>query len=479
MSDGKRTLARLFNIRRDEWIPVLWAGIFFFCVLTALMLLRPARDALGMQRGIDAVRWLFMGTALVTLLANPVFGWLVSRLSRLKFLAATYLFFAASLLGFFALLVFAPAAVGVTSGQVFYVWFSVFNLFATMLFWALMADRFTLEQSKRLFALISVGGTLGAIAGPGLAAALAPVLGTPALLVVSAGFLVLALVAAWGAARGQARVDPPDAPGLPAVGLPSAAGAPPGASLGGPSDALPGAAGSQARDPQRAIIGGSAWEGLRAVFRSRFLLGIAGYVIIMAVMATLLYFTRLQMVAALGEDVDLRTAMFARIDVITQVATLVLQAVVAGHVMRRLGVSLTLMLLPLTAALGFVGLAMVASIATLIVAESAFRAVQRALARPARETLYTVVSREDKYKSKAFIDTFGYRAGDVAGAQVEGWLGRLGMGLAGLASLAVPLAVAWAGLAWWLGRAQQRLAASPGTSAAREARSEGTRAPGA
>lgn len=426
----RHRLARLFNVRREEVAPVLLAGVFFFCVLTALMVLRPARDALGMQRGIEAVRWLFVGTALVTLMVNPVFGWLVSRLRRLQFIAVTYVFFAFSLAGFYLLLMFAPEAVGMTSGQVFYVWFSVFNLFSTMLFWALMADRFSLEQSKRFFALIAVGGTLGAIAGPWLASLLAQPLGTPALLLVSAGFLMLALCAAWAVARSQPRQT---------------------GAAGGRTSAVP------ARQ-EHAVIGGSAWQGLRAVFASPYLLGIAGYVIVMTIMATLLYFTRLQMVAALGEDLDQRTALFARIDLITQVATLVLQAVIAGRLMQKVGVHITLMLLPLAAALGFIGLAIVGTLAGLIAFEAVFRAVQRALARPARETLYTVVGREDKYKSKAFIDTFVYRGGDVLGAQVEGLLGRLGLGLAGLVSVAVPLALVWAALGLWLGRTQRRIA---------------------
>jgi AAA family ATP:ADP antiporter len=422
-------MQRIFNVRRDELVPVLLAALFFFCVLSALMVLRPAREALGMQRGIEAVRWLFMGTAVVTLLVNPVFGMLVSRYRRLHFITATYTFFAASLVAFYLLLVLAPQSIGLTSGQVFYVWFSVFNLFITMVFWALMADRFSLEQGKRFFALIAVGGTTGAIFGPWLASVLAMRIGTAALLLVSAGFLVLALVAAWGVARVQperARHGDPDAP--PEV-------------------------------DEHAVIGGSAWEGLRAVFRSRYLLGIATYVVILAIIVTFIYFTRLQMVAALGTDTDLRTTVFARIDMITQITTLVLQAAVTGHLMRRLGVHFTLALLPATVALGFVGLAIVGSLAALIVFEATFRAVQRAIMRPARETLYTVVGREDKYKSKAFIDTFVYRGGDVVGAQAEGLLGRLGMGLAALATVAVPLALVWAALGIWLGRTQRRMAA--------------------
>ncbi len=423
-------LQRFANLRRDEVAPTLAAAVFFFCVLTALMVVRPAREALGMQRGIEAIRWLFVGTVVVALLANPLFGLLVSRFRRAAFVDATYLFFAAGLLGFHALLVLSPASVGERTGQVFYVWFSVFNLFATMLFWALVADRFTLEQSKRLFGAIAAGGTLGAMFGPWLASVLARPLGTPALLSVAAGFLALALVAArWLAAL---RADPRE----------------PGAGGAGGSQPAPG----------HAVIGGSAWEGFRAVFRSPYLLGICAYVLIVAVMATFIYFTRLQMVAALGADLDMRTAVFARIDMITQAATLLLQALVTGQLMKRLGVSVTLALLPATATLGFLGLASIGSLAALIAFEAAFRAVQRGVMRPARETLFTTVSRAERYKAKAFIDTFVYRAGDVAGAQAEGLLGRLGMGLAALASFAIPLAVVWMALGLWLGRAQRERA---------------------
>jgi AAA family ATP:ADP antiporter len=413
-------LQRFTNIRREEVGPTLVAGLFFFCVLTALMVIRPAREALGMQRGIEALRWLFMGTVLVTLLVNPVFGWLVSRFRRLVFVNATYLFFAFGMVAFYLLLVLTPESVGQTTGQVFYVWFSVFNLFTTMLFWALMADRFTLEQSKRLFGAVAVGGTLGAIFGPWLAGQLAEPLGTPALLLVAAGFLVLALGAAWWVTRLRPDVSR-----------------------------------SGAAREEHAVIGGSAWEGLQSVVRSPYLLGICGYVLILAVMATFLYFTRLQMVAALGTDVDMRTTIFARIDLITQVTTLVLQALVTGHLMKRLGVSVTLALLPITAALGFLGLAIVGSLAALIAFEAAFRAVQRGIMRPSRETLFTVVPRTDRYKAKAFIDTFVYRTGDVVGAQTEGLLGRLGMGLTALATVAIPLAAAWMALGIWLGYAQR------------------------
>ena len=427
----RRWLNTMFNLRREEVLPVVIAACFFFFVLTALMLLRPARDALGMERGIESIRWLFIGTALVTLAVNPVFGWLVSRLRRLQFIAITYGFFATSLIGFWALLMFAPDAVGQRSGQVFYVWFSVFNLFGTMVFWALMSDRFTSDQGARFFALISIGGTLGAICGPWLTSQLAEPLGTPSLLLVSAGFLSLGIAAAWLLVRiapDRMQTTTRDAAAFPDEG-------------------------------QR--IGGSMWAGIGAVLRSPFLAGIAGYVLLMAVMATLVYFTRMQMVADVAEGTDARAALLGSIDMWTQIAVLVLQLTLTGRFVRRFGLGVALAVLPLATAVGFIGLAVYGSFTILVLLEAANRAVQRGITRPVREVLFTVVAREDKYKAKAFIDTFMYRAGDVVGAQAEGVLARLGMAMGGLVSVVLPLALVWVGLALWLGRAHARRASPP------------------
>ena len=433
---------RFFQIRKGEGAAVFASALSFFFILTALMVIRPARESLGMRRGIEAVRWLFIGTAVVTLAVNPIFALLVSRYRRIVFITATYLFFGLSLVGFYLVLVGAPGAIGEVSGMVFFVWFSVFNLFSTMVFWALMADRFSLEQSKRLFGVISVGGTLGAIAGPWLASQLAGPLGTAGLLPVAATSLALAVVAAWTVTRLQPR------------------------SLDAAADS-----GAPREVDDRAIIGGSAWQGFRAALRSPYLLGISAYVLILTVISTFIYFTRLQMVAALGSDLDMRTSVFARIDLYTQLTTLVLQALVTGQLMKRLGVHLTLALLPAMVSFGFVGLAMSASLAALVVLQAAFSAMQRAIVRPARETLFTVVSREDKYKSKAFIDTFVYRVGDVVGSQVEGLLRGLAMGLTGLVAVTVPLAIVWGVLGVWLGRAQQQRVAD-GSSPKRALRRE-------
>ena len=308
-----------------------------------------------------------------------------------------------------------------------------------MVCWALLADRFSLEQSKRFFSVISAGGTLGAIFGPWLSSMLAKPYGTAVLLLIAAAFLILGVVVAWGLTHSLS--DQKNAPADHSV-----------------------------KADEKAVIGGNAWGGLGAVMRSRYLLGIAVYIVILAIILTFIYFTRLQMVAALGQDLDMRTGVFAQLDMITQITTLVLQLSITGWLMKRFGVSVTMALLPLTVLLGFIGLAIVGSLTMIVILDATSKAVQRAIMRPARETLFTVLSREDKYKAKAFIDTFVYRGGDVIGAQVEGALKSLGLGLAALTSLVIPMSIGWTVLGVWLGRKQIAKAAEMGLtdSAAQE-----------
>ena len=423
----------VLGLRRDESGPVLVAALFFFCVLTALMLLRPARDALGMEHSIDSLRWLIVATALVTLAVNPLFGWLVGRLTRLQFVSAAYGFFVLSLVGFWSLMSFAPGAVGRAGSQMFFVWFNVFNLFVTMVFWALLSERFTREQGQRLFGLISIGGTLGAIFGPWLTLWLAEPLGTANLLLVASGFLLLGLLAAWLLLR----ITPDRAAGASVA--------------------------TALNEGAAERIGGGAWAGIRSVFRSPYLGAIACYVMLMAAMATFVYFTRLQMVAAIAEDVDARAAVLGHIDMWAHIAVLVLQLSLRGRLVERFGLGVALAILPVATAIGFVGLAIHGSVAVLVLLEAITRAVQRGITQPAREALFTEVAREDQYKAKAFIDTFIYRSGDVVGAQTEGLLGRLGLAMGGLLSVALPLTLAWVLLALWLGRTR---APAIGTTAA-------------
>mgnify|MGYP006270168299 CR=1 FL=1 len=438
-------LGGALGVRRGEGASVLLAAAFFFCTLYGYFMLRPAREALGVERGLDEVRLLFVGTLLATLLANPVFSAVVARARREVFVPGAMRFFMLNIAGFATLFAQFPEHVGAVSGRVFYVWLSVFNLFLIAVFWAVMADTFRYAQSKRLYGLVAIGGTLGAIAGsytawevgPG-AAGLAERLGL--LRAEDAGerfgtitLLVLSIVLFELAAR------------LAGALLRRGSG------VGGPGRGGP--------PPFREPIGGSAWAGITRVARSPYLLGISGYVLITAVMSTFLYFTQLAIVRDAGETTDERTALFANINLWTQVATLAVQVLVTGRLLRAAGVGRTLALLPVLTAGGFVALALRPSYGLVVLVEAGYKACLRGFTRPGRETLFTVVPREDRYKSKAFLDTFVYRAGDAASAGVEGWLRTFGMGLAAVAAVATPLALVWAVLGFALGVMQTRRAA--------------------
>jgi len=431
---------RLLRMRPGELVPALWSALYFFCVLCSYFILRPVREALGLARGVDELSWLFMGTLLVTLSANPLLHALMGRYPRQVFIPVTYRFFSLNLLVFCLLLLLAPSWIGANVGRVFYIWLSVFNLVAVTLFWALLADGFSLEQSKRLFGFIGIGGTLGAIVGASLTRVLAERVPPAVLMLISIGMLEAAVACVRVLTRSFAlRAAGPVAP-TPLTYAPA-------------GDA----------------IQLSAWSGIVTLFRSSYLLSICAYVFPMSILATFMYFAQARIVESAATSTGARSRIFANLDVLTQVTTLLIQLLLTGRIMKRFGVGVTLAVLPALFGVSFLALARWPTLALLYVLQSALQAARHSLARPARETLFTVVSRDEKYKSKSFIDTFVYRSGDVTGAVtdklVAKWAGAgqlvtpVGFALAHVAAIAVPIAAVWGALGLYLGRRQRRLGA--------------------
>eukprot|EP00913_Durusdinium_trenchii_P006118 g5730.t1 len=380
-------LARLTDFRKGEQGPALMAAAYFFCLMFGYFLLRPLREALGLEGGVDSLRLLFLITLCVMLVVNIGYGWLVSRLPRKVFVPMVYRIAIACLLVFTMLLVIGQEPGGIV-GRVFYVWLSVFNLLAISVFWALMADTFTLEQGKRLFGFIGVGGTLGAIAGSALTWRLAGVVGPVGLMVAATVLIELAAqIARVFARRGDA---------------------------------------DAALKDQR--VGGAAWRGLLDLVRSPYLAGIGAYVMLYTILSTLLYFEKMRIVDAAVEGVDSRAGVFAGIELAGQTLTVVLQLLLTGRLMRLLGVGALLAAAPVVTIAGFGALLAWPTLGVVTVFEATRRASNFALSKPARETLFTVVSRDEKYKAKGAIDTFVYRGGDAVGTLAD----------KGVALLAVP-----------------------------------------
>src|ERR1700745_2713319 len=186
----ERGLSWAVPATRQERAAALWSFGYFFALLAGYYVLRPLRDQMGIAGGVKALPWMFTATFVTLLVAQPLYGALVSRVPRARFIPVVYHFFVANLALFLLLLTAGVATVIVA--RVFFVWVSVFNLFAVAVFWSFMADLFTSEQGKRLFGFIGAGGTVGALLGPIVTIWLSAPLGPVNLLVVAAVFLQLA-----------------------------------------------------------------------------------------------------------------------------------------------------------------------------------------------------------------------------------------------------------------------------------------------
>lgn len=443
---------------------MLLSCAYHFFILSAYYILRPIRDEAGVAGGVENLPWLFTGTLVTMLLVHPPFAALVARLPRARFIAYTYRFFMANLVIFFVLLKLAPPQADVWVGRVFFVWVSVFNLFVISIFWALMADIFSNEQGKRLFGFLALGGTLGAIIGAGITAFLAEILGPVQLLLISIALLELAVQCTRWLSRhsdelrksGRGLVGETD--GLAAAGPALGAMATPERMKKEQArrreDESPSAQPGKDEKP----IGGGVLAGVSHALRSPYLLGICAYMLLYTITSTFLYFQQAEIVDRNFIDRAARTAFFARIDLAVNVLAIFTQAFLTGRILKWLGVAVTLTLLPALSVFGFTALGFMPVIAVFVVFQTLRRATNYAVARPTREVLYTVVTREDRYKAKNFIDTFVYRAGDQIGAWSSYLMSGLGLTIAGIAFVAAPIAAIWLVVGYWLGREQAQRA---------------------
>lgn len=434
-----RILRSIVAVEDDERGALLWSFACFFFLLGGYYVLRPVREAMALAGGVSDLPWLFTGTFVAMLVAVPAFGAVVARMPRQRFVPLVYRFFLVNILIFAALM--GSDATRVAAARAFYIWMSVYNLFVVSVFWGVMADLFTSAQGKRLFGFIAAGGTAGTLIGSWLTSAAAEDVGVTGLLIVAALVLECSVQCFRRAGRLGERV----------------AGRTGGRQGAGHAGRQADGAMSRAPRADGRAIGGSALAGLVAVFRSPYLLGICGYILCIATAATFLYFLQAQIVSKALSGDDSRTALFATINLLVGLGTVLLQVLVTPRMLTWLGIGGTLAVTPLCAGAGFLGLALLPALATVIAAQAVVRAARYAIARPARELLFTVVSREDKYKAKSFIDTVVYRGGDAVSAWAFSGLQALGLAATGIAVIGLPLAALWLANGLLLGRKQDAL----------------------
>lgn len=418
-----RLLRRLIDVSAAELPALGWCWLFIFSVLASYYILRPIRDQMGVAGGVNNLQWLFTGTLVVMVILNVPFSALVKLLPRKQFISISYRFFALSILGFGAALYALPEQ-AVWIGRFFFIWISVFNLFVVSIFWSMVVDIFSSEQGERLFGFIAAGATLGAIVGSSLTASFAQMVHPAILMVGSAVLLELATLCVRQLSRLSAKMSDRPHP-----------------------------------EREEEPIGGGVLSGFVDAVRSPYLLNTAIFLLLYAITSTFLYFSQASVVSASFSDRGAQTAFFATIDLIVNVITLVVQVFLTGRLVGWLGVAAVLSLLPVVSMLGFGVIYALPTLAAVAAFQVARRAGNFALTQPARQVLYTVVSREDRYKAKNFIDTAVYRAGDQVGAWSYALIGMVGWGIKEAGMVAVVMSGLWLLNSVWLGRRQEALAA--------------------
>jgi len=416
----KKLFTKIVDVKPDE-LRALWlAFVFNFVVLAGYYILRPIREEIGATSGVENLPWMYTATLIGMLIANALFAAIVSRMSRRKFLPVAYRFAIANLFIFFILMRFVPANWQWLLARSFFVWVSVFNLFATTLFWAFMTDLFSAEQGKRLFGFIAVGGSLGAILGPLV----------PTFLVdrFSTGIFCLMSAAMFEMAAQCVRFFP--------------------------TEFREHAEAATAEKP----IGGNIWDSVTHIGRSPYLLALVFFIFIYTLTNTWAYFQQADLTQHELADRSARTAFFGKLDFSVNTLTVLIQLCLTSRLLKSFGVGFTLVLMPALSGLGFLAIGYAPILIVLAVFQVVRRATGFALLRPAREILFTVLRREDKYKAKSVIDTFGYRLGDQVGAWSYRAMHAVGLSLNAISFIAVPIIAAWCALSVWLGRKQRALA---------------------
>jgi ATP:ADP antiporter, AAA family len=414
----KRSLQWALPATPAERVVALWAFGYFFMLLAGYYVLRPLRDQMGIAGGVKTLPWMFTATFVTLLVMQPIYGALVKKLPRRWFIPIIYQFFVANLALFWLLLSLNVSTAVVA--RVFFVWVSVFNFFVVAVFWSLMADLFTSEQGKRLFGFIGAGGTAGGLLGPLITIGFSVPLGPTNLLLVAIVFLELVVFCVYRLER------------CVAIRL------------------------GQQRDARR--IGGNIFSGFVALFRSRYLLGMAVWVSLLSFGGTILYLEQANIVAAAVHGAAAQTRLFAGIDLAVGLLTVATQVLATGQLLKRFGTGASAGALPAVYIIGFTVLALAPGLVVVFIFQVAQRWMNFAIANPARQVFFTVVGRDEKYKAKNMIDVVVLRGSDAMYAPLFDGLQALGLKIAGIALCALPVAIGWLILSTRLGRTQERRA---------------------
>ena len=392
------------KVNKTEVFILLKAFLFFFFVLASWYALRPVRNELAVQGGIYNLPWLLIGVMIAMLLVNPIYSWLISRINQSKLIIYIYSFFIFNLCLFLALWTFTGDEGRVWTGRAFYIWANVYSFFVVSIFWVVMINFFNHTDSKRFFGIISAGGSMGAFFGSTVARYFSTeICGNTSISDLGPMSLIVFSVISLSCAIFFSTSFKPKGKGI---------------------DNTP-------------EIGGSSLDAFQNILKDPLIRNLGFYVILFTLLMTTSWMISLGIVQDWSQDPCERTAFFARIEQIVTPLTLVMQLFLASYILRKIGSLAVLTMYGLLFTIAFIAYAFYPTISTVMMVVISLRIFEYGLNKPTRETIYTKLNKQDRYKSTVFIDTFLARSGDVIG----GWFvrGLVGTGIA-------ILSVTWAAL---------------------------------
>ena len=435
--DWLRTLVPTKN--RQEVIALLIAGLCFFCVLASYYVIRPIREQFASAAGgSQALPLLYSLVFATMLLLTPIYGALVSRFSRRIFVPLIYAFFVLCLLGMGPFFRFSTDLA--LNAKVFYVWVSIFNLFVVSIFWSCMADVFDPEQSKRLYGFVALGGTSGAIAGPLLAKQFVLSVGLNGLYLIATAFLAVALICLLTLfARAPSAKLQQVSPGGDTDKR---------VSPQGDTDKQVSPERDTATNVSEAALGGSMWEGAIAAFSNPFVRRMALLLLCADGVATILYSNLSDYAKSAFTDAVAKTEFFATVDLWTNCLMIGLQVFAVRWLLSKAGAGRAMAWPNIFNVCVLLGIAIYADAAMIAVGLIITRGGGYGLVNPARESLFTRVSRDVRFKAKAFVDTVVWRGGDLIMVTMVAALVNLGAGVGTFGVIAAGFALAAAALSW-------------------------------
>lgn len=416
----REAISSVTLMKPQEQRAALAAFAMVFMLMAAYFVLRPVRDAMASDWTDSELSFLWNIQFFISIAAVALYGLAISRIRFRYLVPSIYGAFALSFLLFYLVTPWFRDQTMVEKG--FYLWVTVFSLLNMSAFWSFMSDTFTQEQATRLFPFISTGASAGALVGPSVPLVFSAQLGLENLMLIAS--IALLVVIPMTLYLGRIAPEPP-------------------------ADPKHGAA----EDEQ--AVGGPWWSGFRDTLQSRYLLSIAAFVLLYVFVSSFIYFQQKNILAEFSRSE--RTSILGGIDWVVNFLTFSCAFVMTGRMLRRFGMSVTLASVPLLLVLGMGALAFAPMVTVLLAIQIARRVGNYAVTRPAREMLFTEVTKEERFKAKPVIDVVVYRGGDALSASLFAvFTDGLGLGLAAVSLIGGFIAALWAGTGLRLGRQYRR-----------------------